>query len=226
MQCTAILLLSALGSSQAAAQAVPALPSGWEQIDTEAYHGPEGYYHDSVSGAVVRYYTGPLPDYIGARPSSGEQCVAQAPQPPPPCLMATAAKGLQVFIGPYGDRMYASYWVLPGPPDQLGRGKALALSNPLSHRLYSGHAMLPRDARESDLEAIAVGMSLVEVLRLLGDPLTVSGSAEGGLQLEFVVWGKWPTATGKLTTASRTVKLNLSRERRLLKKPRGRPTRS
>ena len=221
----AILLSSALVASPVGQPVVP-LPSGWEQIDTEAYHGPEGYYHDSVSGAVVRYYTGPLPDYIGARPSGGEQCVAKAPEPPPPCLLATTAKGLQVFIGPYGDRMYASYWVLPGPPDQLSRGKALALSNPLAQRLYSGHPMLPRDARESDLDSLAVGMSLVEVLRLLGDPLTVSASGDRGLQLEFVVWGKWPTATGKLTTASRTVKLDFSQERKLLRKPRGRPTRS
>jgi len=220
---SAILLMLAQGSPPAA-KAVTPLPSGWEQIDIEAYHGPEGYYHDSLSGAVVRYYTGPLPDYIGARPSSGEACVAQAPQPPPPCLSAKSANGLQVFIGPFGDRLYASYWVSPGPPDQLSRGEALALSNPLSQRLFSGHAMLPRDAREADLESIAVGMSLVEVLRLLGDPLTVSPSEGGGLQLEFVVWGKWPTATGKLTTASRTVNLAFSRERILLSKPRGRPT--
>ena len=87
MELPAILFLLALDSSPAA-QAVAPLPPDWEQIDIGAYHGPEGYYHDSVSGAVVRYYTGPLPHYIGARPSSGERV---------PCT-GTAATTARSFV--------------------------------------------------------------------------------------------------------------------------------
>jgi hypothetical protein len=83
--------------------------------------------------------------------------------------------------------------------------------------------MLDRDARESDLGALGLGMSIDDVLRLLGDPLSMEPLADGGFVMEFVVWGKWPLPNGKLTSASRTVKLTFSRERQLLKKPRARP---
>jgi hypothetical protein len=130
---------------------------------------------------------------------------------------------VQVFIGPYGQGVYATYWIPRGILEQENRGLALALVNPLALRLYSGHTYLQRDAQESDLQALAIGMSLRDVLRVLGDPLTMSVAGRG-FQLEFVVWGKWPSPSGKLTNASRTIKLLFSRERLLLNKPRGRPT--
>jgi hypothetical protein len=117
--------------------------------------------------------------------------------------------------------VYASYWVPRGVTEQEARGKALALSNPLASRLYSGHTFLQRDAQESDLSSLSVGMALADVLRLLGDPLDISAVA-AGFEMEYVIWGKWPLPTGKRTWASRTVKLTFSRERMLLNKPRPR----
>lgn len=213
------LVLLAVFSSDA--PPLSAIAPGWDQVEIESYHGPEGYYLDTASGALVRYYTGPLPDYIGVRPQSGAPCVPQQPQPAPACILEATAKELQVFIGPYGKGVYASYWVPRGSAEQEARGKTLALSNPLSRRLYSGHTFLPRDAQEADLDSIAVGMTLDDVLRLLGDPLTIS-PAKDVFEMEYVVWGKWPSPTGKLTSASRTVKLMLSRHGIVLNKPRAR----
>jgi hypothetical protein len=196
-------------------------PTGWEQIDTESYHGPEGWYHDSSSGAIVRYWTGPIPDYIGIRPDHGVSCaVTQPPATSPiPCLLSMTGRELQVFVGPYGDGVYASYRATIESPHQERRVKNLALSNPLAIRLYSGHKMLPRDARESDLRAVVVGMTLDQVLELLGDPLTIEPATEGGFAAEFVVWDRWPGPGGKLTWASRTVRLEFSRSRLLLTRP-------
>jgi hypothetical protein len=64
-------------------------------------------------------------------------------------------------------------------------------------------------------------MKLEDVLRLLGDPLVIS-PAKDGFEMEYVVWGKWPSPSGKLTSASRSVKLMLSREGALLNTPRAR----
>ena len=66
-------------------------------------------------------------------------------------------------------------------------------------------------------------MSIYDVLRLLGDPLSMEPLADGGFAMQFIVWGKWPLPNGKLTSASRTVTLTFSRERQLLKRPRARP---
>ena len=123
-----------------------------------------------------------------------------------------------------GHGAYASYRAMLETAHQMERAREFALTNPLSRRLYSGHAMLDRDARESDLRAVALGMSMQEVLKLLGDPVTMEASADAGFMMEFIVWGQWPLPTGKMTLASRTVKLAFSRDRKLLKRPRGRPT--
>jgi hypothetical protein len=56
-----------LAAGSLAEPPLSAIVPGWDQVEIESYHGPEGYYLDSVSGALVRYYTGPLPDYIGVR---------------------------------------------------------------------------------------------------------------------------------------------------------------
>jgi hypothetical protein len=82
--------------------------------------------------------------------------------------------------------------------------------------------MLDRDPKESDLQSVTVGMSLFEVLKLLGDPLSMSAAPDRGFRAEFVIWGKWPLPNGKTTWASRTVKLVFSAERVLMSRPRDR----
>jgi hypothetical protein len=124
-----------------------------------------------------------------------------------------------MFIGPWGEGLYASYWFPRSTPDEEARVEALALSNPIARRPYSGHTMLERDAKESDLQSVAVGMSLKDVLRLLGDPLSMSAAPDRGFELEFIIWGRWPLPTGKTTLASRTVKLVFSAERFLVSRP-------
>ena len=37
------------------------LPEGWYQLDILSYHGPTGYFHDKVSGALVQYNFGLMP---------------------------------------------------------------------------------------------------------------------------------------------------------------------
>ena len=233
------VLLAALLLAQA--EGSVGLVEGWEQVDAESYHGPEGWYHDSVSGALVQYWAGNMPNEAGeGPPPTGAPCVVSAPDAEPPrCLQSETGHNLHIFIGPYtvrpglapvpqvsmivGRGAYASYRATFATPQQLQRAKEFALTNPLARRLYSGHEQLARDARESDLRAVALGMSLQEVLRVLGDPVSMEASGDAGFMMEYIVWGQWPLPTGKMTLASRTVKLAFSRDRKLLKRPRARP---
>jgi hypothetical protein len=216
-----LVLTACVLAGSAAEPRLQDLAPGWEQVEIEAYHGPEGYYHDSVSGAVVRYYTGVIPDYHGVRPRSGVPCVVSRPaQESVPCLLADSPKNLQVFIGPYDQRVYASYWIPRGSPQQESRGLALAYSNPLAVRVASGHQYLDRDPREDDLGSLRAGQPIVEVLRALGDPLRMKATAGGGFSAEYIIWGNRPSRSGKRNWASRTVTLEFSRERALLRVPR------
>jgi hypothetical protein len=55
------VFLAALLNAQAAETVE--LADGWEQVDAESYHGPEGWYHDRASGALVRYWAGMMPNH-------------------------------------------------------------------------------------------------------------------------------------------------------------------
>jgi hypothetical protein len=201
------------------------LAVGWEQIDTESYHGPEGWYHDAASGALVRYWTGPsTPDYSAVPPTTGVACsvTRSTGTPRTPCILETKGPDLQVFIGPDAGGVYAVYWAKVANPHQDRRVRDLALSNPLAVQLYSGRSVPHRDPLESDLKLVKLGASLDTVRELVGNPMTVVSRPDGGFVAEFVIWGRWPGPKGKPTWASRVVKLTFSKDRILVE---GRRTR-
>ena len=217
MACAAVGIAVLLGTLGLAPTQV--IPAGWEQIDTESYHGPEGWYHDAVSGALVRYWTGPsTPDYSAARPAAGVPCTVTRPEPAPRSACVLEAKGseLEVFIGPDARGVHAVYWAHVDSAHQDRRVRDLALSNPLAAQLYSGRSVPGRDPLESDLKMVELGASLDHVRELIGNPMTVASKADGGFVAEFVVWGRWPGPKGKPTWASRVVKLTFSRDRVLV----------
>jgi len=210
-----------IASADAAESPTVPLPVGWEQLDAEDYHGPEGWYHDSVSGAVVRYWTGIRPDDLGAGLSTGVPCVVKRAVGTRalPCLRSRDGRDIQIFIGPSENGVYASYWATIETAHQERRVTTLALLNPLATRPYSGHHMLSRDPLESDLRSVVVGMTIYQVLELLGDPVIVGPAAESGFVATYYVWGRWPGPNDKPTWASRTVKLTFTRDRLLIARP-------
>jgi hypothetical protein len=197
------------------------LLAGWEQVDLGGYHGPEGAFHDAVSGALLRYYLGPSPGSVGVDwgisldmdgavpclefpvkvPAADCRVLVRAQAPGAlPAHVRVAVKGLD----PY---QQGRYWADVESPEELSRVKALLASSP---PLWTRPAPKrhPRwDPRDEDMKKAAPGMSLDEVIRTTGMPTSISKTTGGGLEVLFIVWNH----------RSKEVTLRFDRERRLLK---------
>jgi hypothetical protein len=170
----------------------PTLPFGWTQISLEWNHGPAGYFHDAVSGALVEYQLGSLWT-MGVR-VGGAPCKARAVDGSvPPCSLSlerdpkSSRRNLRVLVGPVG-QLHALYSAEVHGDFQEQRARSLMLHSPLWERRWSGKTMLARDAQTSDLGGLVPGMDFDEVLLCLGDPLLLRPQADGGFVVEYVVW--------------------------------------
>ena len=69
---------------------------------------------------------------------------------------------------------------------------------------------------EREDDCVSLGANLDRVLELIGNPMTITPTSEGGFIAESTIWGRWPDPKGKPTKASRTTKLTFSKERILV----------
>lgn len=196
------------------------LPAGWVEIEAAGYHGPEGWFHDRESGALLRYWAGTMPEYVGARPTTGESCQAEPVEKEQvACVMSATASKVHVLIGPYNQRMYASYQVTLTSTELERRATELALSNPLATGGSEVRSYLSRDATEADLRTIMHGMDVFEVLANLGTPVSIEPERDGGFIAEFVIFSSERSPSSGSVSSSRFVTLAFSRERTLTRRP-------
>jgi hypothetical protein len=169
---------------------------GWDQIDIESYHGPQGYFHDAMSGAIVEYYVGHFPSMVGATLTKGVTCKARMIKGyDPACLCSidsqenAPVRRVHTYIGPING-IYSAYWAEVSNEFQKERAISLMLFNPLWDKATSDKPWRRGDAVDSDFANVKVGMTLYNVISLLGSPLELQGMPDAGFTAEFVIWSK------------------------------------
>jgi hypothetical protein len=200
------LLLVRIAGLTAAASSPP-LPRGWTQIDTPGYHGAEGAYFDSASGALVRYYLGPVPNTVGAvfELEPTDPCWPAGADPPatPRCGMRVETReGGPIFVQV---RMYGlvfgdgRFWSRVRDRQQLERVKQLLSPEYAVWTRHSSGRPYPRRPSAEALQALPAGASLESVLLVAGPATGASVSEDGSLLVEFFGVGRaWFTASGAL----------------------------
>lgn len=188
-----IALALALAVLQAPRPPLPPVPDGWVQVPHESYHGPEGAYHDRVSGALVQYCICPspgaeetgIPDWAIRRlgpvkeGSVGELLYAEF-------AAGRVGRGFAFAIAYYENdgRFIGLFRVHAANERQEARARVLLLGgSQVWMRGYPDYKYLGRDAKESDWAALALGSDLPTFIRLTGVPSETKPLASGGFKV-------------------------------------------
>lgn len=171
------------------------LPEGWYQLDMLSYHGPTGYFHDKVSGALVQYYFGPLPPVLTEVAGSSKCKTRSIKGTVPSCIInienypKSSQKKLQVIVGPI-EYNYAIYWTDVNSKLQEERSKSLMLQSPLWERSYADQKVLKREAQDKDVSTLRIGMNIEDVYTILGYPLNLEPRSDAGFSANYEILSK------------------------------------
>jgi hypothetical protein len=185
----ALLIWSLLQAAVAEPSPLP-IPDGWVQIPYEAYHGPEGAYHDRDSGAWIEYCIC-IPQLVGVPDWAVHPRNAVRSGQLGDIRYSEFTGGdlgrSQIAVSYHSaDGRFVAFFRAEVPSEKRrARARSLLLGGTrIWERHWPGYSTPGRDAVDSDLRALTLGADAPTLYRVTGLVTTSKALASGGFAVQ------------------------------------------